>query len=99
MDVRASGPAEPEEADWDEKGANERGLQADLGADVTVLIHLWLDVLVVEVEEGAHDDDGAEEDADEGEALGAEGEVVDLDEDDGEGFEPEVEEAVDEADV
>ena len=51
------------------------------------------------VEEGWDDEDGAEEDADECEAVLAEVEVVNAFEDDGEGFEPDVEEAVDEGDV
>lgn len=54
---------------------------------------------MIVVEERDHGDDGAEQDADEGETLGAEGEVIGEDENDGEGFEPEVEEAVDECQV
>lgn len=45
------------------------------------------------------DDEGADEEAEEGEAFEARGEVVDGAEDDGEGLEPEVEEAVGEGDV
>ena len=99
VDVGAARPAEPEHTDGDEEGAEEGGLEADLGAEEALLVELWFDVLVVVKEEGDHDDEGAEEDAEEGETLGAEGEAVDVDENDGEGLKPEVEEAVDEGEV
>lgn len=47
-------------------------------------------------EEGGDNDKGSYEDADESETFLAEVKVVDAFEDDGEGFEPDVEEAVDE---
>ncbi len=56
-------------------------------------------VAVIIVEERDHGGGGAEQDTDEGETFGAEGEVVGGDENDGEGFEPEVEEAVDECQI
>ena len=99
MDRGARGPAEPEEADGDEEGADERGLEADFGPEATVVAELRFDVAVVVVEEGEHDGAGADEDAEEGEAFGAEGEAVGVDEDEGEALEPEVEEAVDEGEV
>ena len=99
MHTRTRRPAEPEEADGDEEGAHEGRLQADLRAQLALRVELGFDVAAVVVEEGDHGDEGADEDADEGETFGAEGEVVGGDEDDGEGFEPEVEEAVDECEV
>lgn len=99
MHARPRRPAEPEEADGDEEGADEGRLQADLGPQLALGVELRFHVAVIVVEKGNHGDDGADEDADEGETLGAEGEAVDADEDDGKGFEPEVEEAVDEGEV
>ena len=99
VDGRAGRPAEPEEADGDEEGADEGGLEADFGAEEAPLVELRFDVSVVVEEEGDHDDEGAQEDAEEGQAFGPEGEVVDFDEDDGEALEPEVEESVDEGQV
>ena len=99
MDRRARRPAEPEQADGNEEGANHSGLQADFGSEFAVLVELGLDEFVAVVEEGYQDDEGSEEDAEECKAFEALGEVVDLGEDDGEGLEPEVEETVDEGDV
>ena len=99
MDRRARRPAEPEEADGQEEGAQHRGLQTDLGAEFSVLVEFGLDEFIAVVEEWWDDDEGAEEDAEEGEAFETLGEMVDLAEDDGERFEPEVEQAVDEGDV
>ena len=99
VDRRAGGPAEPEEADGDEEGADEGGLEADFGPEEPALVELRFHVSVVEEEEGDHDDDGSDEDADEGETLGPEREVVDVDEDDGEALEPEIEQSVDQGEV
>ncbi len=99
VDRGARGPAEPEEADGDEEAADEGGLEADFGAEETLFVELRLNVFVVVEEEGEHDDEGADEDPEEGEAFGAEREVIDFDEDDGEALEPEVEESVDEREV
>jgi len=60
-----------------------------------VLVEMGLDDFVEVVEEGGNDEDVAAEDADEGETFFAEVEFVDIFEDDGEGFEPDIEEAVD----
>ena len=60
---------------------------------------MGLDVSVAVVKKGAQDDQGADEDAEEGEAFETRGEVADVAEDDGEGLEPEVEESVGQGDV
>ena len=52
-------------------------------------------VAVEVVEEWGNDEAGADEDADESETFLAETKVVEFDEDDGEGFEPNIEETVD----
>ena len=84
MDRRARCPAEPEQADGNEEGADHGGLQADFGSEFTVLVELGLDEFVAVVEEGYQDNDGTDEDAEECEAFETLGEVVDLAEDDGE---------------
>lgn len=94
MNRRARRPAEPEQADRDEEGAHHGGLQTDFGPEFSVLVELGLDVLVKVVEKGYHDDESTHEDAEEGKAFDALGEVVDLAEDDGEGLEPKVEETI-----
>ena len=99
MDRRARRPAEPEEANGQEEGAEHRGLQTDLGPEFAVLVEFGLDEFVAVVEEWGDDDEGAEENAEEGEAFEALGEMVDLAEDDGERFEPKVEQTVNEGDV
>ena len=99
MDARARGPAEPKETDGYAKGADESGREAFLRFDLAVVVELRLDYLVEVIEERGHDEDGAEEDAHERETFLAEVELVDADEDDGEGFEPDVQETVDEGDV
>ena len=99
VDRGARGPAEPEEADGDEEGADEGGLEADFGAEEPLLVELRFDVFVVVEEEGDHDDEGPDEDAEEGETFGPEREIVYPDEDYREAFEPEVEQSVDERQV
>ena len=97
MDVRTGGPAEPEEADGDGESAYEGGGKAFLGNQFAIFVELGFeDFVEVEEKRGDDDDKGADEDTDEGETLLVEFEVVDAFEDDGEGFEPDVEEAVDE---
>ncbi len=91
VDRGAGRPAEPEEADGDEEGADEGGLEADFGPQLAPVVELRFDVLAVVVEERDHDDEGSDEDAEEGETFGPEREMVDVDEDDGETLEPEVE--------
>jgi hypothetical protein len=49
--------------------------------------------------EGQDDDQSADEDAEEGEAFFTEREAVVVDEDDDEGFEPDIEKAVDQGNV
>lgn len=63
------------------------------------MVELGLDEFVAVVEKWDYDDNGTDEDAEEGETFKALGEVVDVAEDNGEGLEPEVEEAVGEGDV
>lgn len=63
------------------------------------MVELGLDEFVGVKGEGDQDDESTKEDAEEGEAFETLGEVVDLAEDDWEGLEPEVEEAVDQRDV
>lgn len=99
VDRGARGPAEPEEADGDEKGANEGRLEADFGAELTALIELRFDVLVIVEKEGDHDDEGTQEDAEEGETFGSGREAVDPNEDYWEALEPEVEQSVDQCDI
>ena len=90
------GPAEPEEADGDAEGADEGGWEALFGLDFAGGVELGFDDFVEVEEEGGDDEDGANEDTDEGETFLAEVEAVDVYEYNGEGFEPDVEEAVDE---
>ena len=99
MDRRARRPAEPEEANGQEEGAEHRGLQTDLGSEFAVLIEFGLNEFVAVVEKWWDNDKGTEEDAKEGEALETLGEMVDLAEDNGERLEPKVEQTVNEGDV
>lgn len=95
----AGGPAEPEEADGDGEAADKGGGEALFGAEVAIGVEPGLEIVVHPGVEGGDGEEGADEDADEREALLAEGEAVDVDEDDGKGLEPDVEQAVDEGDV
>ena len=72
VDGGTRGPAEPEQADGDQEGADEGRLEADFGAEETLVVELRFDVFVVVEEEGDHDDKRSEEDAEEGEAFGPE---------------------------
>ena len=95
MNVRASRPSEPKHADGDTKRTDKGRWEAFFGLEFALGVELGFDVAVEVVEEGGYDEDGADEDAGEGETFFAETEVVGSYEDDGEGFEPDVEEAVD----
>ena len=95
VDRGARRPPEPEEADRYQKGAEEGGREAQLRPDVAGLVELRLCVGVRVPEEGAHDDEGSDEDAEEGEALAAKIETVDAAKDDGERFEPAVHQGID----
>ena len=75
------------------------GYRTDFGAEFIVFFGSGFDLLTVVIEEGGHDGDGADEDTEKAEAFGAEEEVIDLEEEDGERFEPKVEKAVDEGRV
>lgn len=99
MNRLARRPAEPEQADGDEECADHSGLQTNLRPQFPIMVELGLDEPVAVVEKGNHDDEGTHENAEEGEAFEALGEVVDLAENDGEGLEPKVEETVGEGDV
>ena len=52
MDTRAGGPTEPEETDWNGKGACECGWQTLFRRYVAVLVELRLDIFVKVVEKG-----------------------------------------------
>ena len=99
MDAWARGPAKPKETDWYAKGADESGREAFLGFDLAVVVELRLDDLVEVIEERGDDEGGAEEDAHERETFLAEVELVDANEDNGKGFEPDVQETINEGDV
>ena len=99
MYVRASRPAEPEEADRYTECADKRWWKTVLGLEFALVVELRLDVLVHVPEEWRDDDEDADQDAEKGEAFHTQVEAVDVDEDDDEGFEPAVEKAVDEGDV
>lgn len=99
VDRGARGPAEPEEADGDEKGAHEGRLEANFGAELTAIIELRFDVLVIVDEEGDHDNEGTQEDAEEGETFGSRREAVDPNKDYREALEPKVEQSVDQCDI
>ena len=57
MDGGARRPAEPEEADGDQEGADEGGLETDFGAKQTLIVELRFNVSVFLNEEGDHDDE------------------------------------------
>ena len=94
VDRAPRGPAEPEQADRDEERAEKCRRQSQFGPDVTIFVELWLDVLVCIPKERGHDDESPDEDAEECEALDAEVEAVDSDEDDREGLEPAVQQGI-----
>lgn len=96
MGPGVGGPAEPEEANGDAEGADEGGGKALFGLEFTGGVELGFDDFVEVEEKWGDDEDGANEDTDEGETFLAEVEAVDVYEDNGERFEPYVEEAVDE---
>ena len=80
-----------QETDGDEEGADAGRGQACLGRELAVRgAEGGLVVPVEVVPEAGHDDEAADEDADEGDAGEARVEVVDALEDEGEGLEPEV---------
>ena len=89
VDVAAAAPPEPEEADGHEEAAHHGGLESDLGLDLSVLVELFF-LVEVQVAVAGHADERSDEDAEKGETFFAEVEAVDLDEDDGETFEPDV---------
>jgi hypothetical protein len=99
VNLRSRSPSEPKQADGDEETAHHGGDQAFLGADVAVFVEFRFEAVFQVEEVGGDDDEGTDQDAEEGEAETSEPEAVDSDEDDGEGFEPDIEEAVDEGDV
>ena len=97
MHIRSCTPSEPEEADGYCERADESGGKALFGFYGVGggFGELGFYVAVQVEEERGDDDDGAEEDADEGETFFWEVEVVDAGEDEVEGFEPDVEEGID----
>ena len=90
---------QPEQTNRDTKRPDTARIQPLLGLDLAVLVELRLQELPQVEEVERDDDEGADEDAEEGEAFGAQAEAVDADEDGDEGLEPDVEQAVDEGDV
>lgn len=85
--------------DGNTKGANKCRRKTFLRLDLAVLVELFLlDFPQIKVERG-YDENSADEDAEVGKSLLAEGEAMYLNEDNGKGLEPDVEEAVDESDV
>ena len=69
------------------------------GFDLAIFVKQRLHVFVDVPEERRHGNERADQNPQEGKTLGPEGKVVDTDEDDGEGFKPEIEEGVDQGDV
>lgn len=99
MNVGFGCVAEDEEADRDAECTDETWRQSLLRLNIAILIELRLHVLV-DVEEVRWDgDDRTDEDAHVSKTFETEGEAVDVDEDEDEGLEPDVEQAVDEGDV
>lgn len=91
-------PPEEEQTNGNEERANHGRRKPFLGLDDPILELLLLDE--VQVQEVAGDgNERADKDTYERETLGAEREAVDADEGDGEGLEPDVQDAVDERDV
>jgi hypothetical protein len=92
-------PSEPKQAYRNEQGADDRNGRAFLRLELTIDVILWLLHVIRVGEEGGHDDKRADEQAKEGEAHELLLALVDADEHDREGLEPNVEESVDEADI
>ena len=90
MDAWTCGPAEPEEADWYAKGADESRRESFLRFNLAVIVKSRFDYFIQIVEEWRDDEDSAEENSYECKTFLAKVEVVDAFEDDGEGFEPDV---------
>ena len=84
MDAGARGPAEPEKADGDAEGADERGRETFLGLEFAVFVELGFDYPVEVIKEWWDDEDGAEEDAYECQTFFGQVEFINAFEDDGE---------------
>lgn len=83
----------------DTERADKARRQSFLRLELAILVELRFEVLVEIPEEGRDGNESADQDAQVCEAFLAEAEVVDANEDDDEGLEPDVQEAVDEGDV
>ena len=81
MHVLSRRPPEPEQRDGDAEAAHAGGEEALLGGDVAGGVEAGLEAIAQVDEEGGDDGEGAGEEAEVGEAFGAEGEVVDVYED------------------
>lgn len=93
-------PAEPEERDGEGEASDAGWGQLSFRCDVPVLVKVFGLVFPFPPEvAGDGDGAGGDKDAEEGEAAFAGVEAVDFAEDYREGFEPDVEDAVDEGDV
>jgi hypothetical protein len=87
----AGGPSEPEETDGDEEGPDDGDGHALLRFQLAILVVLRLLHVVQVREEGGHDEERADEEAEEGEADELLAPVVDAAKHDREGLEPHVE--------
>lgn len=97
---KVAGPAKPEEGDGEGESADAGWGQLFLWRDVPVFVEFFGLVFVFPVEVAWDGEaDCGDEDAEEGETALSEVEAVDFAEDYGEGFEPDVEDAIDEGDV
>jgi len=99
VDVCATCPAEPEQTNGDGESTHESRREASLGLNLAVLIEMRLGVLPIPNDEEREDDEDANEDAQERNALEAETETVDPGEDNRERLEPDVQQTVDQRDV
>ena len=99
MHALAGCPSEPEETYGDEQRADDGDGHAFLWLELTLVVILGFLYVIQVREEGGHDDERADEEAEERQAEELLAPVVDTEKDNGEGLEPDVEEGVDEADV
>lgn len=87
-------PTENEETGWDEDAGGECEMEERFRRRWTLAHHLGFNHKIEYGSVGDVCDDGTDHETDEGKTRNAEVEVVDIDEDEWEGFEPEVEDGV-----
>jgi len=92
-------PPEPEQTYGYEQSADDGDRHAFLWLQLSLVVILGLLNVIQVREEGRHDDERADKEAEERQANELLAPVVDTEKDDGEGFEPNVEKRVDEAGV